>query len=186
MRQDPDVILVGEVRDQETAEMAFRAAMTGHQVYSTLHTNSSIGAVPRLMDLGVLPDIMAGNIIGVIAQRLVRKLCSHCKSPWNPDDMTRKLLGMAADDTRPVYQAVGCSRCDNIGYRGRVAIMELFKLDAEIDELIARRATGREIRAQAAAKGFRTLADDAISRALMGQTSLEEISRVVDLTDRVI
>jgi type II secretory ATPase GspE/PulE/Tfp pilus assembly ATPase PilB-like protein len=81
MRQDPDVILVGEVRDQETAEMAFRAAMTGHQVYSTLHTNSSIGAIPRLMDLGVLPDIMAGNIIGVIAQRLVRKLCAHCKAP---------------------------------------------------------------------------------------------------------
>ena len=186
MRQDPDVILVGEVRDQETAEMAFRAAMTGHQVYSTLHTNSSIGAIPRLMDLGVLPDIMAGNIIGVIAQRLMRKLCNQCKRPWTPDDMTRRLLGMEADDTRPIYQAVGCSRCDNIGYRGRVAIMELFKLDAEIDELIARRATGREIRLAATAKGFRTLAEDAIGRVLAGQTSLEEISRVVDLTDRVI
>ena len=90
------------------------------------------------------------------------------------------------EDGRPVYQAVGCSRCDNVGYRGRVAIMELFKLDAEIDELIARRATGREIRADASRKGFRTLADDAISRVLLGQTSLEEISRVVDLTDRVI
>jgi type II secretory ATPase GspE/PulE/Tfp pilus assembly ATPase PilB-like protein len=186
MRQDPDVILVGEIRDQETAEMAFRAAMTGHQVYSTLHTNSSIGAMPRLMDLGVLPDIMAGNIIGVIAQRLVRKLCSQCKATYKPDVPTRKLLGMAEDDTRPVYQAVGCSRCDNVGYKGRVAIMELFRLDAEIDELIARRATGREIRTHAAAKGFRTLADDAISRVMMGQTSLEEISRVVDLTDRVI
>jgi type IV pilus assembly protein PilB len=186
MRQDPDVILVGEIRDQETAEMAFRAAMTGHQVYSTLHTNSSIGAMPRLMDLGVLPDIMAGNIIGVIAQRLVRKLCGHCKSAWTPDDMTRKLLGMDADDGRPVYQAVGCARCDNMGYRGRVAIMELFKLDAEIDELIARRATAREIRAHASAKGFRTLSEDAVARVLLGQTSLEEISRVVDLTDRVI
>jgi type II secretory ATPase GspE/PulE/Tfp pilus assembly ATPase PilB-like protein len=186
MRQDPDVILVGEVRDQETAEMAFRAAMTGHQVYSTLHTNSSIGAIPRLMDLGVLPDIMAGNIIGVIAQRLMRKLCPHCKSPWTPDDMTRRLLGMEADDSRPIYQAVGCARCDNIGYRGRVAIMELFKLDPEIDELIARRATGREIRLAATAKGFRTLAEDAIGRVLAGQSSLEEISRVVDLTDRVI
>ena len=186
MRQDPDVILVGEVRDQETAEMAFRAAMTGHQVYSTLHTNSSIGAIPRLMDLGVLPDIMAGNIIGVIAQRLMRKLCVHCRKPWDPDDSTRRLLGMEDGDTRPVYQAVGCARCDNIGYRGRVAIMELFKLDPEIDELIARRATGREIRLAATAKGFRTLAEDAIGRVLAGQTSLEEISRVVDLTDRVI
>jgi type II secretory ATPase GspE/PulE/Tfp pilus assembly ATPase PilB-like protein len=186
MRQDPDVILVGEVRDQETAEMAFRAAMTGHQVYSTLHTNSSIGAIPRLMDLGVLPDIMAGNIIGVIAQRLVRKLCLHCKAPYAPDSMTQRLLGMEQDDMRPVYQAVGCPRCDNVGYKGRVAIMELFKLDAEIDEQIARRATGREIRSAASGKGFRTLADDAISRVLIGQTSLEEISRVVDLTDRVI
>jgi type II secretory ATPase GspE/PulE/Tfp pilus assembly ATPase PilB-like protein len=186
MRQDPDVILVGEVRDQETAEMAFRAAMTGHQVYSTLHTNSSIGAIPRLTDLGVLPDIMAGNIIGVIAQRLVRKLCSQCKAPYNPDPSTRRILGMEADDARPVFQAVGCARCDNMGYKGRVAIMELFKLDAEIDELIARRATGREIRADASRKGFRTLSDDAISRVLLGQTSLEEISRVVDLTDRVI
>ncbi|MGZ5063070.1 MAG: GspE/PulE family protein, partial [Usitatibacter sp.] len=186
MRQDPDVILVGEIRDQETAEMAFRAAMTGHQVYSTLHTNSSIGAMPRLMDLGVLPDIMAGNIIGVIAQRLVRKLCTQCKAPYNPDPGTRRLLGMEADDTRPVYQAVGCARCDNMGYKGRVAIMELFKLDSETDELIARRATGREIRADASRKGFRTLAHDAVSRVLLGQTSLEEISRVVDLTDRVI
>jgi type II secretory ATPase GspE/PulE/Tfp pilus assembly ATPase PilB-like protein len=186
MRQDPDVILVGEIRDQETAEMAFRAAMTGHQVYSTLHTNSSIGAVPRLMDLGVLPDIMAGNIIGVIAQRLVRKLCVQCKAPYAPDMMTQRLLGMAQDDERPIYQAVGCQKCENVGYKGRVAIMELFKLDAEIDEQIARRATGREIRTAAAAKGFRTLADDAISRVLSGQTSLEEISRVVDLTDRVI
>ena len=185
MRQDPDVILVGEVRDQETAEMAFRAAMTGHQVYSTLHTNSSIGAIPRLTDLGVLPDIMAGNIIGVIAQRLVRKLCVHCKAPYAPDPATRHLLGLAAGDERPIFQAVGCARCDQSGYRGRMAIMELFKLDAEIDELIARRATGREIKTAAAARGFRTLSDDAIARVLDGQTSLEEISRVVDLTDRV-
>jgi type II secretory ATPase GspE/PulE/Tfp pilus assembly ATPase PilB-like protein len=180
------VILVGEIRDQETAEMAFRAAMTGHQVYSTLHTNSSIGAVPRLMDLGVLPDIMAGNIIGVIAQRLMRRLCPHCKAPSTPDPMMRKLLGVAPDDMRPIFHAVGCARCDNIGYKGRLAIMELFKLDPEIDELIARRSTSREIRAAATAKGFRPLADDAISRVLLGQTSLEEISRVVDLTDRVV
>jgi type IV pilus assembly protein PilB len=166
--------------------MAFRAAMTGHQVYSTLHTNSSIGAVPRLMDLGVLPDIMAGNIIGVIAQRLMRKLCMHCRTPAKLDGSTRRLLGMAEDDARVVYQAVGCVKCDQQGYRGRMAIMELFKLDAETDELIARRATGREIRNAASRKGFRSLADDAIARVLAGQTSLEEISRVVDLTDRVI
>jgi type II secretory ATPase GspE/PulE/Tfp pilus assembly ATPase PilB-like protein len=186
MRQDPDIILVGEIRDQETAEMAFRAAMTGHQVYSTLHTNSSIGAIPRLMDLGVLPDIMAGNIIGVIAQRLIRKLCIHCRAPYEPDTATRRLLEMADTDDRPVYRSVGCAKCDNQGYRGRLAIMEIFKLDSEIDEMIARRATAREVRTAASARGFRTLAEDAISRVLMGQTSVEEICRVVDLTDRVI
>src|SRR5262249_42600086 len=111
MRQDPDVILVGEIRDQETAEMAFRAAMSGHQVCSTLHTSSPLGATPGLMDLGVLPDIMAGNVIGVIAQRLVRKLCVHCRAPYPPDPATCKLLGVDDDDGRPLYQAVGCERC---------------------------------------------------------------------------
>ncbi|MBL8523853.1 MAG: Flp pilus assembly complex ATPase component TadA [Betaproteobacteria bacterium] len=186
MRQDPDVILVGEIRDQETAEMAFRAAMTGHQVYSTLHTNSAIGAIPRLQDLGVLPDIMAGNIIGVVAQRLMRRLCTHCREPYHPDDeLTQKILGVDSSWTGDIYRAVGCEHCDNTGYRGRVAIMELFKMNGDIDELIARRATGREIREAARRTGFRTLAEDAVSRVLTGQTSLDEISRVVDLTDRV-
>jgi len=187
MRQDPDVILVGEIRDQETAEMAFRAAMTGHQVYSTLHTNSAIGAIPRLQDLGVLPDIMAGNIIGVVAQRLMRKLCTHCRDPYRPDDeLTRRILGVDPAWKGEIYRAAGCEHCDNTGYRGRVAIMELFKMDGDIDELIARRATGREIREAARRTGFRTLAEDAVWRVLAGQTSLDEISRVVDLTDRVV
>jgi len=129
---------------------------------------------------------MAGNIIGIIAQRLVRKLCTHCKAAYEPDAATQHLLGMDAGDGRLVFQAVGCARCEQIGYKGRMALMEVFKLDAEIDELIARRATAREIRTVAAARGFRTLAEDAIARVLAGQTSLEEISRVVDLTDRVL
>ncbi len=160
--------------------------MTGHQVYSTLHTNSAIGAIPRLQDLGVLPDIMAGNIIGVVAQRLMRRLCTHCREPYHPDDeLTQKILGVDAGWTGDIYRAVGCEHCDNTGYRGRVAIMELFKMNGDIDELIARRATGREIREAARRTGFRTLAEDAVSRVLAGQTSLDEISRVVDLTDRV-
>ena len=186
MRQDPDVILVGEIRDQETAEMAFRAAMTGHQVYSTLHTNSAIGAIPRLQDLGVLPDIMAGNIIGVVAQRLMRRLCIHCRQAYRPEDeLTLKILGVAKDWSGEVFRHVGCEHCGNTGYKGRVAIMELFKMDGDIDDLIARRATGREIREAARRTGFRTLAEDAISRVLRGETSLDEISRIVDLTDRI-
>jgi type IV pilus assembly protein PilB len=186
MRQDPDVILVGEIRDRDTAEMAFRAAMTGHQVYSTLHTNSAIGAIPRLQDLGVLPDIMAGNIIGVVAQRLVRCLCTHCKEAYQPDDeMTRRILGIADTWRGEIFRAKGCAECDNTGYRGRAAIMELFTIDEEMDELIARRATGREVREAARKTGYRTLAEDAVSRVIDGLTDIAEISRVVNLTDRV-
>ncbi|MBL8427467.1 MAG: Flp pilus assembly complex ATPase component TadA [Dechloromonas sp.] len=186
MRQDPDVILVGEVRDAETAEMAFRAAMTGHQVYTTLHTNSAIGAVPRLLDIGVLPDIMAGNIIGIIAQRLIRRLCEHCKTPYHAEPHEIRLLGSLGEGPRPVlFRATGCELCDFQGYRGRVAIMELLRIDAGIDELIARRATTHEIRSRALLQGFTTLADDGMLRVLNGVTSLEELARVVDLTDRM-
>ncbi|HXE40597.1 MAG TPA: GspE/PulE family protein [Azonexus sp.] len=186
MRQDPDVILVGEVRDAETAEMAFRASMTGHQVYTTLHTNSAIGAVPRLLDIGVLPDIMAGNIIGIIAQRLIRRLCEHCKSPYHAEPHEARLLGPLAEGSRPVlFRPTGCELCDFQGYRGRVAIMELLRIDAGLDELIARRATTHEIRSRALAQGFITLADDGLRRVLNGTTSLEELARVVDLTDRM-
>jgi type II secretory ATPase GspE/PulE/Tfp pilus assembly ATPase PilB-like protein len=186
LRQDPDIILVGEIRDHPTAEMAFRAAMTGHQVYSTLHTNSAVGAIPRLLDIGMLPDIMAGNIIGVIAQRLVRVLCRHCKKPYEPDAAERRILGLdSADSETPVYHAVGCDLCDHQGYNGRVAVMELLKMDADLDELVARRATTREIRNLAYQRGYRTLADDAINRILEGTTSLDEVSRIIDLTDRL-
>jgi len=186
MRQDPDVILVGEIRDAETAEMAFRAAMTGHQVYSTLHTNSAIGAMPRLLDIGVLPDIMAGNIIGIVAQRLVRRLCPHCKVPYRAEAHEMRLLGLTQDSDRPlIYRPTGCEQCDFQGYRGRLAIMELLRIDGNLDELIARRATAHEIRAYALARGFRPLAEDGLRRVLDGATSLEELARVVDLTDRM-
>ena len=186
MRQDPDIILVGEVRDADTAEMALRAAMTGHQVYSTLHTNSAIGAIPRLLDIGILPDIMAGNIIGIIAQRLVRRLCVHCKSPYQAETHEARLLGSLADGPRPViYRPGGCERCDFQGYRGRLAIMELLRINGDMDELIARRSTLREMRQLAIRQGFATLADDGLRRVLDGSTALEEVGRVIDLTDRM-
>ena len=186
LRQDPDIILVGEIRDADTADMAFRAAMTGHQVYSTLHTNSAIGAIPRLLDIGILPDIMAGNIIGIIAQRLLRRLCPHCKEGFEPEPWAVRLLGLQAERTwAPLYRPVGCPRCDFQGYRGRMAIMEVIRMDADLDDMVARRASSREIRSAARAKGFRSLAEDGIRRVLEGDTSLEELSRVVDLTDRM-
>ncbi len=187
MRQDPDVILVGEVRDAETAEMAFRAAMTGHQVYSTLHTNSALGSIPRLLDIGILPDIMAGNIIGMVAQRLVRKLCNHCKRAYQPEPHELQLLGIKAAKLDPkLYRAAGCEQCEFQGYRGRQSLMELVRMDTDLDELVARRATQRDIRNVALAKGYRPLAEDGLRRVLDGSTSLEEVARVVDLTERMI
>ena len=185
MRQDPDVILVGEVRDEDTATMAFRAAMTGHQVYSTLHTNSAVGAIPRLLDIGIVPDILAGNIIGVVAQRLVRRLCKHCRQAHKATAGECTMLGAPAERPPMLYRAVGCDQCDYQGYRGRMAIIEILKMDGDLDELVARRASARELQKMAVSKGFRTLADDGARRVLDGSTALDELMRVVDLTDRM-
>ncbi|MCP4043956.1 MAG: Flp pilus assembly complex ATPase component [Gammaproteobacteria bacterium] len=187
MRQDPDIILVGEIRDDETAGMAFRAAMTGHQVFSTLHTNSAVGAISRLLDIGVHPDIMAGNIIGIVAQRLVRMLCPACQEAYAPSRVERQLMGLhVTEEVPPVYAARGCRQCEHHGYKGRVALMELLRIDPELDELIAQGITTRELAKAAKAKGFKTLADDGIRQVLEGVTTLDEVSRVVDLTERLV
>jgi type II secretory ATPase GspE/PulE/Tfp pilus assembly ATPase PilB-like protein len=185
MRQDPDIILVGEIRDEDTATMAFRAAMTGHQVFTTLHTNSALGAFPRLADIGISPDIMAGNIIGVVAQRLVRVLCPHCKESVKPSDDERKILGVKRNEAIQIFKHKGCKRCNQTGYRGRMAIIELLRIDADMDAQIARRAHLDELRKLALEKGFSTLADDGVRRILEGYTSIEEVMRVIDLTARV-
>ena len=187
MRQDPDIILVGEIRDEDTAVMAFRAAMTGHQVYSTLHTNSAIGALPRLSDIGIVPEIMAGNIIGVIAQRLVRKLCKYCKEPYQPEDHEMMLLGYRNGELPgEVFRAKGCPACDNTGYKGRMALLEILKMNSDLDDLLVHRATAKELKEAAYEQGFFTLADDGVRRVLSGETSVHEISRVTDLTERMM
>lgn len=187
MRQDPDIILVGEIRDPDTASMAFRAAMTGHQVFSTLHTNSAAAVFPRLFDIGVSATIMVGNIIGVIAQRLIRKLCSHCKEQYEPDELECRLLGLSMNtDKPPVYRAMGCDRCNQKGYWGRTAIIEIIRMDADIDAVIARGAAIHEIKQIAKEKGFSLLTDDGIRKVLQGTTSLEEVSRVVDLSAHLV
>ena len=183
LRQDPDAMLIGEIRDEETAEMAMRAAMTGHQVFSTLHTNSAVGAISRLLDLGVLPDLLAGNIIGIIGQRLVRKLCPQCKEAYRPDLLEQRLLNL--HEEREIYRAVGCQACDYIGYRGRIALLELLRMDPEMDEIIIARRPLSELREKAVQKGFRSLAEDGVRRVLEGVTTLDELSRVVDLTNRL-
>jgi type II secretory ATPase GspE/PulE/Tfp pilus assembly ATPase PilB-like protein len=182
MRQDPDIILVGEVRDADTATQALRAAMTGHLVFTTLHSNSAIGAIPRLQDLGLSAELMAGALIGVIGQRLVRKLCTHCKKPVEIDRETARALQMPDDTPAILFLPEGCIRCDYQGYKGRLALLEVLRFDEELDDLVARKQPLREILRAAKSKGYTTLADDALRRIITGQTSLEEAARVVDLT----
>jgi len=161
--------------------------MTGHQVLSTLHTNSAIGTFPRLLDIGVLPDIMTGNIIGVISQRLIRLLCPKCKIEKEPTEIESKLLAIEFESKQhTIYDSVGCSHCDNTGYKGRLAIIEALRINDELDEQIAKRATLGELKATAKATGYKTLADDAVRCVLEGRTSLTEVARVIDLTQRIM
>ncbi len=183
MRQDPDIILVVEIRDHDTAEMALRAAMTGHQVFSTLHTNSAIGSIARLHDLGILESLFADNLIGVIAQRLVRKLCPHCKKSYEPDHAERSIMGM--DSGIMLHRPCGCAHCDHQGYRGRIAIMEILRFDPGLTELVTRRAGLKELTEYALAHQFIPLCDDGIRRVKEGITSLDEVRRVVDFSERV-
>lgn len=186
MRQAPDIILIGEIRDEDTAAMAFRAAMTGHQVFSTLHANSALGAVPRLIDMGVRPEIMAGNMIGILAQRLVRKLRRSSREAYEPSAIERHILGLTSNQEAMIYRvAEEQQHAEHQGYEGRTAVMELLKFDRDMDELIVRGATLRELTGAARAKGFKSLAEAAIQCVLEGLTSIDEISRVVDLTERL-
>lgn len=186
MRQDPDVILVGEVRDHDTAEMAFRAAMTGHQVFSTLHTNSAIQSIPRLLDLNIKTNVLAGNVIGIVAQRLIRTLCSKCKRPDTPSPVEAQLLGLPPEDDVTIYRPVGCTSCDSRGYKGRMAIFELLKFDKGLDGLITKNASVNEMHDYAVGRGFVTMAEDGLRRVKDGLTTIDEVSRVVDLTESIV
>ena len=185
LRQDPDIILIGEVRDTETAEMALRAAMTGHQVFATLHTNSAIGAIPRLLDIGVSRSIMSGNIIGIVAQRLVRRLCPACKEAYQPDEFEKNLVGFKPEESPVLYRPKGCAQCDHIGYKGRLGILETLRFSDEMDDLLLNGASQHQILELALSKGFKTMLQNALRRVRSGETTLEEISRVVDLTELV-
>jgi len=192
LRQDPDIIFIGEVRDHVTAEQALKAAMTGHQVYTSLHTNDCFGAIPRLVDLGIKPGMLAGAIIATMAQRLVRKLCQKCKKPALATPEECKLLGLDIND-KPIdpenpptiYHPGGCSECANTGYKGRIACVEILFLDEEIDALIAASATKAEMRALARTKGFRNMLDDGILKIYQGVTTLDAAVKILNFTDRM-
>ncbi len=180
LRQDPDVMLIGEIRDEDTASMAYRAAMTGHQVYSTLHANSSIGALARLKDIGVDSTLISGNTIGIVSQRLVRALCEHCKKAVSPDSTTGFFDGVTT-----VFDATGCDQCRHTGYRGRLVLTEVLRVTPALDQLIAESAPIHLIAASAVEAGYVTLADDALRRVCEGSTSFAEVTRVIDFTNRI-
>jgi len=181
LRQDPDVILVGEIRDQETARIAMQAAQTGHLVLSTLHTDDAPSVVTRLSDIGIEPYVIASATIGVVAQRLVRRLCPNCRRQYTPSGETLRALNITEEEAAsiPFYRPVGCDSCHQTGYRGRIGIYEVMKISDRLRRMIAQRASEDAIREVAQSTGMLTLGDDALAKVKAGITTAEELLRVV-------
>lgn len=182
LRMDPDIIFIGEIRDADTAQMALRAAMTGHQVYSTLHCNDVFGAVPRLIDLGLNPRVIAGNLSGIIAQRLVRKLCPSCKKQRQATKEECRTLRVDLACPPVIAETKGCPLCQNTGTQGRTVISETLYITPEIDDMITAEAGRVAMMKQARAQGFRSIQEDGIARVLAGEVALTDLRRAVDLT----
>jgi len=180
LRQDPDIILVGEIRDSETATITIRAALTGHLVLSTLHTNDAPSAVSRLTDMGIEPFLVAASLNLVVAQRLMRKICPHCREPVEIEEIILEKIGLTKKELsgKKVYQGKGCSRCNNTGYSGRIGVYEVMQVSSVIRDMILKGAPVHEIREQAVEEGMLTLRDAAISKFLRGLTTIDEVIRV--------
>ncbi|MBW3562204.1 MAG: type IV-A pilus assembly ATPase PilB [Actinobacteria bacterium] len=182
LRQDPDIVLVGEMRDRETAQIGVEAALTGHLVLSTLHTNDAASAVVRLTEMGIEPFLVGSAADCVLAQRLARRLCDKCKEPYQPNEATLVEAGFdpgVIDQKPEVFRAVGCTKCGNTGYRGRLALHEVMPVDEDVERLTVERASSEEIKRVAIKNGMRTLRQDGLAKVLQGETTIEEIGRVV-------
>jgi general secretion pathway protein E len=178
LRQDPDVIMVGEIRDGETAGIAIQSALTGHLVFSTLHTNDSFGAVSRLLDFGIEPFLVSSSILAVLAQRLVRRLCPECREPYSPTEAELARIGLDPSHMdKQIYRAKGCRACRNTGYRGRLAIQELMVVDDEIRALVMANSDGATLRRHCTSLGMKVLRQDGAERILAGETTIEELLR---------
>lgn len=181
LRQDPDVIMVGEIRDRETAEIAVQSALTGHLVFSTLHANSAAGVVSRLADMKIEPFLIASSVIGVISQRLVRQICEKCKAPDTPSEVLMKVLKVSDLKSFKAFKGTGCRHCRNTGYKGRVGIFEMVKITEEIQNKILKNASTSEIEQEARKLGFKGLRDDGLDKIAAGLTTVEEVVKAVDL-----
>jgi len=180
LRQDPDVIMVGEVRDLETAEIAIQASLTGHLVFSTLHTNDSAGAITRLIDMGIEPFLVSSSLLGIMAQRLIRIVCSDCRQRYSPSEEELREIGIDSRmaGTKPIYRAIGCQNCLGTGYRGRTGIFELLVLDDDIRSLVLKDYDANTIKKTAISRGMLTLRQDGAMKVLRGVTTIEEVVRV--------
>jgi type IV pilus assembly protein PilB len=185
LRQAPNIILVGEIRDHETAEIAIQAALTGHLVFSTLHTNDAPGALTRLMDMGVKPFLVASAVQAILAQRLVRVLCKHCKQPHKPDATELKTVGLRPEQVagKTLYQAAGCKQCGGHGYRGRMGVYELLEMNSVIRELTFQQASSLKIRNEARQNGMTTLQEDGVRKVLLGTTTIDEVLTITHRDD---
>lgn len=179
LRQDPDVVMVGEMRDSETAEIGIRAAITGHLVLSTLHTNDAPSSVIRLIDMGVEPFLVATAIKGVIAQRLVRRICPSCKEAYEGDEVERKLLNLNSDDKVTLHRGKGCASCNYTGYSGRLGVYEIMNVDRDIKDLIIKSNNPEELKDEAVKKGMKTLSDSCRELVLKGETTMEEMMKII-------
>jgi general secretion pathway protein E len=179
LRQNPDVIMIGEIRDRETAEIAVNASLTGHLVMSTLHTNDASGAPPRLVDMGVEPFLVASSLLGIIAQRLIRRVCVRCRQEYVPSDLEFHELGIKREDSKAgrFFKAVGCPNCSGTGYSGRTVVYELMVMDDELRQLIVKQVDSGSIKRRAVEKGMLTLREDGISKVMNGITTIEELLR---------
>ena len=177
LRQDPDIVMVGEIRDLDTAQISIQAALTGHLVLSTLHTNDAPGAVTRLVDMGVEPFLLASTMEAVLAQRLVRKICPHCKTVFQPTEALLAQLGLtfATLNGRQFYSGPGCEKCHHTGYKGRVGIFELLRMSEALHELVVARASSVELRQKAIEQGLRTLRESGLNAIFAGETTIEEV-----------
>lgn len=178
LRQDPDILMIGEIRDLETAQIAVQAALTGHLVLSTLHTNDAAGAVARLMDMGVPDYLLTSTMNGVAAQRLVRRLCPDCREAYQPSDELLGRLQASGEAPAALYRAVGCKQCNGLGYAGRTALLEILVVDDELRRLVLQHADAKELERVAIERGMRTLYRDGLRKAAQGHTSIEEVLRV--------
>jgi type II secretory ATPase GspE/PulE/Tfp pilus assembly ATPase PilB-like protein len=178
VRQDPDVIMIGEIRDLETAEIAIQSALTGHLVLSTLHTNDAPSAITRLLDMGVESFLLSSTIRGIMAQRLVRTICPSCKEEVTASDQTQELKALGVENDTILYRGKGCEKCTHTGFMGRMGIFELLVVDDDIRRLILKKADERDIRETARKNGMQTLLEDGLEKIRLGVTTLSEIFRV--------